>query len=154
MEPHNSPPSTFGIWLDHAIRSRKDAQGAWLTQKTVADAIGIKSPHLNRIIAGKGRPSAELVLRIAAYFNEDPDTLLQLAQYAPLTDTVAIPASRDPLAARLLSLVKWLLRNREDMEMAVTMWEAMARRAKGGQNQNDQINTEGDRSAGKTDRAR
>ena len=154
MEPHSSPPSTFGVWLDHAIRSRKDAQGNWLTQKTVADAIGIKGPHLNRIIAGKGRPSAELVLRIATYFNEDPNTLLQLAQYAQLTDTVAIPASRDPLAARLLTLVKWLLRNRDDMEMAVTMWEAMARRAKGEKNSSNETNAEGDRGAGKTGRTR
>lgn len=96
-----------------------------MSQKILADAVGVKPPHINRIILGKGKPSVELVLKIANYFGEDPNTLLQLAEFEPINDAIALSPHGDPLAAQLLSIVRELMRDRRKLPIAIAAWTAV-----------------------------
>lgn len=127
-----SGQTAFGIWLDRAIRTRHVPGGkGWLSQKILAEAVGVKPPHINRIILGKGRPSIELVLKIASYLGEDPNSLLQLADFEPINDAIALSPHGDPLAAQLLSIVRELMRDRRKLPIAIAAWTAVLKATEG-----------------------
>lgn len=134
MAPNDttSEQTAFGLWLDRAIRTRRAPGGReWLSQKILADAVGVRPPHINRIILGKGKPSVELVLKIANYLGEDPNSLLQLADFEPINDAIALSPHGDPLAAQLLSIVRELMRDRRKLPIAIAAWTAVLKATEG-----------------------
>lgn len=66
-----------------AFRLRKG-----LTLSKLAEGLGIKHPHLHRIMRGLGDPSAALVRRIVAFTGGEvtAEDMLRTGMYAPGTD--------------------------------------------------------------------
>jgi transcriptional regulator with XRE-family HTH domain len=109
MASSSPQTTTFGSWLDHAVRTRRDSDGAWLSQRKLAAAVGVQAPAINKIIAGRTRPSAELVIRIANYLSEDAAALLELAGFEAPQSELTVPAPDTPAKAEMVELVKQLL---------------------------------------------
>lgn len=89
-----------------AIRSLREAKG--VTQKDMADALGVSPAYLSALEHGRrGKPSFNLLQRIAGYFNiiwDDADELFRLADHsAPrvTVDTSGLPQSYTVLANQL-----------------------------------------------------
>jgi transcriptional regulator with XRE-family HTH domain len=89
-----------------AVRSLREAKG--VSQKDMALAIGVSPAYLSALEHGKrGKPSFNLLQRIAGYFNiiwDDADELFRLADHsAPrvVVDTAGLPQSYTALANRL-----------------------------------------------------
>jgi len=122
----NKPDSTaFGQWLDQAIRTRRMPNGkGYVTQQVVAAACGITQSHLSKIMSGTARPSADVVIRLANFLNENVNDLLVLASYEPIRDVAGLSA-QDPLSHRMIAAVRALMRDKRKMAVAVAMIEAM-----------------------------
>jgi transcriptional regulator with XRE-family HTH domain len=81
-----------------AVRSLREAKG--VTQREMAQSIGVSPAYLSALEHGKrGKPSFNLLQRIAGYFNiiwDDADELFRLADHsAPkvMLDTTSLPQS-------------------------------------------------------------
>ncbi|MCL5999227.1 MAG: helix-turn-helix domain-containing protein [Chloroflexi bacterium] len=105
---------TFGPWLE---RQRKSGT---MTQKALADTLGVSDTFISNIEQDKRRPSPQLVAQIARLFNQDVNALLILAGYEPITHT----DTTTPLALRIIRLVSGLSPERQ--ELAVRLLETMA----------------------------
>ncbi len=84
------------------------------------------------------------MIQLANFLEEDVNTLLQLAGYAPITGDVVLSAGSDPLAVRLLKAVRPLLTDKKRMAIAVAMLEAMLHEGEG---HNADTTVAGDRKA-------
>jgi transcriptional regulator with XRE-family HTH domain len=54
-----------------------------LTQRDLAEQVGVSVPHVSKIEAGAETASDDLLVRLAAVLNTDPDGLLLLAERVP-----------------------------------------------------------------------
>jgi transcriptional regulator with XRE-family HTH domain len=144
--PRKSNTGTpFSRWLDHTLRTRRDpASGRYITQQDVAEACGLTQSSVSHILSGRRRPAADVVIQLANFLEEDVNTLLQLAGYAPITGDVVLSAGSDPLAVRLLKAVRPLLTDKKRMAIAVAMLEAMLHEGEG---HNADTTVAGDRKA-------
>lgn len=86
-----------------AVRSLRESKG--VSQKDMALAIGVSPAYLSALEHGKrGKPSFNLLQRIAGYFNiiwDDADELFRLADHsAPrvMVDTSGLPQNYTALA--------------------------------------------------------
>lgn len=61
-------------------RERLDRQ---LTQRDLADAVGVGVPHISKVEAGRENPSDDLLAKLARVFRVDPDELLLVARRLP-----------------------------------------------------------------------
>lgn len=67
--------------LGDAIRDLRTRAG--LSQRELADRVGVTAPSLSKIETGKEIPSRALILAIAAELEADHDELLALAERPP-----------------------------------------------------------------------
>lgn len=124
--PDTTPETPFSSWLMRVIRTRVNpATKRFYTQQDIATAAGITQAQIHNIVSGKRRPSAEVVIGIANFLEEDVNTLLQLAGYAPITDAIVVNGSSDPVAVRLVRAVRRMMHDKQRMAVATAMLEAM-----------------------------
>ena len=97
-----------------------------MRQSDLADALGVGAPFVSQILNGKRIAGAEMVIRIANYFEEDANKLLNLARYETITDQPDIDTD-DPDVLRVLAAVRVLLRDRGKLQSAVSMLEGLAK---------------------------
>jgi transcriptional regulator with XRE-family HTH domain len=126
MDPTTQQGTTFGAWLDHAVRTRRGPDGEWLSQRKLAAAVGVQAPAINKIIAGRTRPSAEVVIRIANYLNADVSELLRLAGYEPPRPEMTLPTPDSPAKVEMIELVREVLADK-DAEREALAISAMIR---------------------------
>lgn len=123
--------NSFAEWLDKAVRTRRIPGGdEWLTQRALAEAIGVGPSFISQIISGKRRPSAEVVIRIANYLGEDANHLLQIAGHTPIDDMPDLADSDNPSLMRLYAAIKVLLSNETLLSVAVKHLEGLANEAR------------------------
>ncbi len=66
--PKNGPPATSGeMLLEEFLKPRG------ITQRELADAIGVPYQRINRLINGKGRVTAGLAYRLSKYMGTSPE---------------------------------------------------------------------------------
>lgn len=124
--PDITTETPFSAWLMRVIRTRVNpATKRFYTQQDLATAAGITQAQIHNIATGKRRPSAEVVIGIANYLEEDVNSLLQLSGYAPITDAIVVNGSSDPVAVRLVKAVRRMMHDKQRMAVAVAMLEAM-----------------------------
>lgn len=124
--PDITPETPFSAWLMRIIRTRVNpATKRFYTQQDLATAACITQAQVHNLVTGKRRPSAEVVIGIANFLEEDVNTLLQLAGYAPITDAIVVNGSSDPVAIRLVRAVRRMMHDKQSMAVAVAMLEAM-----------------------------
>ena len=121
MDPTTRQHTAFGAWLDHAVRTRRGPDGEWLSQRKLALAVGVQAPAINKIIAGRTRPSAEVVIRIANYFNDDVSELLRLAGYEPPRAEITLPTPDSPAKIEMVELVREVLGDKNAEREAVAI---------------------------------
>lgn len=54
-----------------------------MTQRELAEAVGVGVPHISKVEAGRENPSDELLFRLAEVFKVDPEELLLVARRIP-----------------------------------------------------------------------
>ena len=64
-------------------RIKRERLAIKLTQKELADRVGVGVPHISKVEAGRENPSDELLEKIAGVFGLDPDELLLAAGRVP-----------------------------------------------------------------------
>lgn len=69
------------VSLGQRVRGRRLELG--LTQRDVADAVGITVPYMSKIEAGKETPTEEKIARLAATLRLNPDELILAAGRMP-----------------------------------------------------------------------
>jgi transcriptional regulator with XRE-family HTH domain len=127
MSPRNPEDQReFAAWLERKIRSTNRADGRPLRQGDLADAVGVGSSFISQILNGRRTAGADLVIRIANFFNEDANKLLNLAAYETISDRTDID-NEDPDVLRVLAAVKVLIRDRIRLQSAVAMLEGLAK---------------------------
>ncbi|HEV7436018.1 MAG TPA: helix-turn-helix transcriptional regulator [Pseudorhizobium sp.] len=96
-----------------ALRELRDSKG--VTQRDLASAIGVSPAYLSALEHGKrGKPSFDLLQRIAGYFNiiwDEADELFMTAEASHprvVLDTVGLPAAYTALANRLARQIRSL----------------------------------------------
>lgn len=96
-----------------ALRTLRQRKG--VTQKALAQAIGVTPAYLSALEHGKrGRPTFELLQRIAGYFNviwdeaEDLFRLAQTSQPKVMLDTSGLPAPHTAFANDLARRIRTL----------------------------------------------
>lgn len=96
-----------------ALRDMRRQRG--ITQKVLAEAIGVTPAYLSALEHGRrGRPTFELLQRIAGYFNviwDDADDLFRLAEASDpkaVLDTAGLPAIYTAFANRLARQIRTL----------------------------------------------
>ncbi len=97
----------------YALRELRRRKG--ITQRQLADAIGVTPAYLSALEHGKrGRPTFELLQRIAGYFNviwDDADELFELAHSSHpkvVLDTSGLPPAYTAFANRLGRVIRTL----------------------------------------------
>ena len=82
---------TFGA------RIKRHRLAAGLTQRELADKVGVGVPHISKVEADREKPSDDLIIRLAGVFGVDADELFLTARRLPpsLADEFAV----DPAAA-------------------------------------------------------
>lgn len=77
-------------------RIKRERMKAHMTQRELAEEVGVGVPHISKIEAGRERPSDELLERIANLFDVEADELLLAARRLPeeLLDGFAADPSR------------------------------------------------------------
>lgn len=75
-----------------------------LTQRELAEAVGVGVPHISKLEAGRENPSDELLDKIAQLFGLDTDELLLVARRLP--DSIMEKLATDP-GKSLLHLRQW-----------------------------------------------
>ena len=121
MDAQQKQSTAFGSWLDHAVRTRRGPDGEWLSQRKLALAVGVQAPAINKIIAGRTRPSAEIVIRIANYFSDDVSELLRLAGYEPPRAEITLPTPDSPAKIEMVELVREVLSDKDAEREAVAI---------------------------------
>ncbi|MCJ8519815.1 transcriptional regulator with XRE-family HTH domain [Pseudorhizobium tarimense] len=96
-----------------ALRELRDRKG--VTQRDLAHAIGVSPAYLSALEHGKrGRPSFDLLQRIAGYFNiiwDEADDLFMTAEASHprvVLDTSGLPAGYTALANRMARQIRSL----------------------------------------------
>ncbi|WP_117194622.1 helix-turn-helix domain-containing protein [Rhizobium terrae] len=97
----------------HAMRELRRRKG--VTQKALAEAIGVTPAYLSALEHGRrGRPTFELLQRIAGYFNviwDEAEELFRLAETSHpkvVLDTAGLPPSYTGFANRLAQRIRTL----------------------------------------------
>ncbi|CDZ42996.1 helix-turn-helix domain-containing protein [Neorhizobium galegae] len=97
----------------HALRELRRRKG--ITQRELAEAIGVTPAYLSALEHGKrGRPTFELLQRIAGYFNviwDEAEELFRLAEASHpkvVLDTAGLPPSYTGFANRLAQRIRSL----------------------------------------------
>ncbi|RWX74582.1 XRE family transcriptional regulator [Neorhizobium lilium] len=97
----------------NALRDLRGKRG--ITQKALADAIGVTPAYLSALEHGqRGKPSFELLQRIIGYFNiiwDEAEELFRLAEasHPKVTlDTAGLPAAYTAFANRLAEQIRTL----------------------------------------------
>lgn len=75
-----------------------------MTQRQLADKVGVGVPHISKVEAGRESPSDELLAKIANEFEIDKDELLIAARRVP--DELVEMLASDP-SASLQMLRTW-----------------------------------------------
>lgn len=65
-------------------RIRRDREAEQLTQRDLAERLGVGTPHLSKIENDKDKASDELLRRLAATLGQDPDEYLLVARRLPV----------------------------------------------------------------------
>lgn len=68
-----------------------------MTQRELADRVGVGVPHISKVEAGRENASDELIRNLARVFELDPDELLIVARRVP--DDVMERMAADPAQA-------------------------------------------------------
>ncbi|MFB9953341.1 helix-turn-helix domain-containing protein [Rhizobium puerariae] len=96
-----------------AMRELRRRKG--VTQRTLAEAIGVTPAYLSALEHGRrGRPTFELLQRIAGYFNviwDEAEELFRIAEASHprvVLDTTGLPASYTAFANRLAQQIRTL----------------------------------------------
>ena len=96
-----------------ALRDLRDRRG--VTQRDLAHAIGVSPAYLSALEHGKrGKPSFDLLQRIAGYFNiiwDEADELFMTAEASHprvVLDTSGLPAAYTALANRMARQIRSL----------------------------------------------
>jgi transcriptional regulator with XRE-family HTH domain len=76
-------------------------------------AVGVQAPAINKIITGRTRPSAEVVIRVANYFNDDVSELLRLAGYEPPRPEMTLPTPDSPAKIEMIELIREVLSDKD-----------------------------------------
>lgn len=127
MSPRNPDDQReFATWLEKKIRSTNRVDGQPLRQGDLADAVGVGPSFISQILNGRRTAGADLVIRIANFFDEDANKLLNLAAYETISDRTDID-NDDPDVLRVLAAVKVLIRDRVRLQSAVAMLEGLAK---------------------------
>ncbi|MBB4008977.1 transcriptional regulator with XRE-family HTH domain [Rhizobium taibaishanense] len=112
-----------------AIRQLRERKG--VNQKDMASAIGVTPAYLSALEHGqRGKPSFDLLQRIAGYFNiiwDEADDLFAVAGMSHpkvALDTVGLPASYTAFANRLAGMIRTLPPDViEDLDARLSRWE-------------------------------
>lgn len=64
-------------------RVKRERLGRNLTQRQLADAVGVGAPHISKVEADRENPSDELLTKIADLFQLDADELMLVARRVP-----------------------------------------------------------------------
>lgn len=130
MSPRNPDDQReFAAWLERKIRTSNRPDGQPLRQGDLAEAVGVGPSFISQILNGRRTIGADLVIRIANYFDEDANKLLNLAAYETISDHTDID-SDDPDVLRVFAAVKVLLKDRVKLQSAIAMLEGLATDAK------------------------
>lgn len=78
-------------------RVKRERMALGLTQRELADAVGVGVPHISKVEAGRENPSDELLRRLADVFKIDPEELLLVARRIP--ENLAEDLAESPAAA-------------------------------------------------------
>lgn len=72
-------------------RIKRERLNRSMTQRTLAQAVGVGAPHISKIEAGRESPSDELLEKLSKVLDCDLDELLLVARRVPdhLMDTLA-----------------------------------------------------------------
>jgi len=65
------------------IRIKRERLAREMTQRQLADRIGVGVPHVSKVEAGRESPSDELLVKIAEVLEIDPGELLLAAKRVP-----------------------------------------------------------------------
>lgn len=79
---------TFGA------RIKRERLDAGLTQRELAERVGVGVPHISKVEAGREKPGDDLIVRLASVFNLDADELFLTARRLP--PAIAEDLARDP----------------------------------------------------------
>jgi transcriptional regulator with XRE-family HTH domain len=123
---HPEDQKEFVSWLNRKLRDTNRADGQPLRQSDLADALGVGAPFVSQILNGKRIAGAELVIRIANFFEEDANKLLNSAHYETISDQSDVDKD-DPDVLRVFAAIKVLLRDRGKLQSAVSMLEGLAK---------------------------
>lgn len=113
---------TFGEWLYRARRDfkRKDGKRGGLTQKELAEMLGVDNSYIGKLERGGGEPSRELLAKISNRFDVSFDLLLQYAGREPEPKVDSVSAE----ALRLYELVRRV--PKKNIGLAVRLLESLA----------------------------
>lgn len=64
-------------------RIRRERLKLGLTQRQLADRVGVSVPHISKLESDRDRPSDDLIVRLARVFKVDPDELRLVARRLP-----------------------------------------------------------------------
>jgi transcriptional regulator with XRE-family HTH domain len=82
---------TFGA------RIKRHRLAAGLTQRQLADKVGVGVPHISKVEADREKPSDDLIVRLAKVFSVDADELFLTARRLP--PALAEDVASDPAKA-------------------------------------------------------
>ncbi len=91
---HVPPAETIGQ------RIKRERLRNGMTQRQLADAVGVGVPHISKVEAGRENPSDELLTRLAKVFKIDADELLLVARRVP--ERIVEQFAADPAKALML----------------------------------------------------
>jgi plasmid maintenance system antidote protein VapI len=126
MSPRNPEDQReFAAWLERKIRVSNRPDGQPLRQSDLAEAVGVGAAFISQIINGRRTAGADLIIRVANYFDEDANKLLNLAAYETISDHADID-SEDPNVLRVFAAIKVLIRDKAKLQSAIAMLEGLA----------------------------
>jgi plasmid maintenance system antidote protein VapI len=126
MSPRNPDDQReFAAWLERKIRASNRPDGQPLRQGDLAEAVGVGAAFISQILNGRRTAGADLVIRIANYFDEDANKLLNLAAYETISDYADID-SEDPDVLRVFAAIKVLIKDKTRLQSAIAMLEGLA----------------------------
>jgi transcriptional regulator with XRE-family HTH domain len=96
-------------------RIRKERKAAGLSQRDLAQRVGVSFPHISKVEADKEPASPELLTRIAQEVGIEPDELLLLAGRVP-SELSEVVVNKHTLAPRFLRSWKAGTITDEDVE--------------------------------------
>jgi len=87
-------------------RVKRERLAIDLTQRELAEAVGVGVPHISKVEAGRENPSDDLLDRLAGVFKVEVDELLVVARRLP--EEVLDKLAADPVKAlEFLRTVDW-----------------------------------------------